>query len=91
MRLLVLDAYSDAGRRSLEAAGGTEAGGLYERLLRHLEPEATIDVGRPAERSFSLPSTGSVGDYDGVVWTGSDLTIYHSDGLSRSPWGRANP
>ena len=79
MRLLVLDAYSGTGRRSLKAAGGTEAGRLYERMLRHLESEATVDVGRPADGSFSLPSTVSLGDYDGVVWTGSDLTIYHSD------------
>ena len=79
MRLLVLDAYSESGRRSLQAAGGTAAGALYERLLSRLQPEATIEVGRPSEPSFSLPSTGSLADFDGVVWTGSDLTVRDSD------------
>jgi len=35
-RLLVLDAYAPEGRAAVRAAGGTEAGALYERMLRRL-------------------------------------------------------
>ncbi|MEN8158482.1 MAG: type 1 glutamine amidotransferase [Myxococcota bacterium] len=74
-RLLVLDAYAPEGRAALREAGGTEAGVLYERLLRRLDPAAVIDVAYPADPDPRLPSGAALGDYDGVVWTGSSLTI----------------
>ena len=39
LRLLVLDAYAPEGRAALEAAGGTEAGQLYQRMLIGLAPD----------------------------------------------------
>ena len=73
LRLLVLDAYAPEGRASLRAAGGTEAGVLYERMLQRLAPAAAIDVAYPADPGPALP--GPAG-YDGVAWTGSSLTIH---------------
>jgi GMP synthase (glutamine-hydrolysing) len=74
-RLLVLDAYAPEGRAAERAAGGTEAGALYERMLRHLEPDLVIDVAYPADPDPRLPSGAALADYDGVAWTGSSLTI----------------
>jgi GMP synthase (glutamine-hydrolysing) len=74
-RLLVLDAYAPEGRAAVRAAGGTEAGVLYERMLRHLEPDLVIDVAYPADPDPRLPSGAALADYDGVAWTGSSLTI----------------
>jgi len=75
LRLLVLDAYAAEGRAALRGAGGTEAGVLYRRLLGRLAPGAAVDVAFPADPDPQLPAAAALGDYDGVVWTGSSLTI----------------
>jgi GMP synthase (glutamine-hydrolysing) len=74
MRLLVLDAYDAAGRQALRGAGATLAGELYRRLLQRLEPDAKIDVAEYVETGFDLPV--ELGGYDGIVWTGSNLTVH---------------
>jgi GMP synthase (glutamine-hydrolysing) len=79
LHLLVLDAYAAEGRASLRAAGGHEAGVLYERMLRRLAPDATIDVAHPADPDPRLPAGAALADYDGVAWTGSSLTIYAAE------------
>lgn len=74
LRLLVLDAYDDAGRKALHIAGATLAGELYRRLLQALEPEARVDVVNHCEHGFEPPA--DLRSYDGIVWTGSNLTIH---------------
>ena len=73
-RLLVLDAYDAAGRQALQGAGATLAGELYRRLLAALLPEAVVDVAAHAADGF--PLAAPLGSYDGIVWTGSNLTIH---------------
>ena len=46
----------------------------YAAVLRELAPEATIDIGFPADADPRLPA--SLEAYDGVVVTGSSLTIH---------------
>lgn len=82
LRLLVLDAYAPEGRAAVRGAGGTEAGRLYERMLRALAPDAVVDLAYPADPDPRLPSGAALRDYDGVAWTGSSLTI-HDDGDPR--------
>ncbi len=79
LRLLVLDAYAPEGRAAVRGAGGTEAGRLYERMLRSLTRDAVIDIAYPADPDPKLPSGAALADYDGVCWTGSSLTIYATD------------
>ena len=79
LRLLVLDAYAPEGRAAVRGAGGTEAGRLYERMLRTLDPDAVIDVAHPADPDPHLPSGVALADYGGICWTGSSLTIYDTD------------
>jgi GMP synthase (glutamine-hydrolysing) len=74
LRLLVLDAYDAAGRQALAGAGATLAGELYRRLLQRLEPRAHIDVVAHEESGFAPPV--EIGGYDGIVWTGSNLTVH---------------
>jgi GMP synthase (glutamine-hydrolysing) len=75
LRFLVLDAYDDAGRKSLASVGARDAGSLYRDAIRTTETDATIDV-VPFTGSFALPNGAAVSDYDAVVWTGSNLTIH---------------
>lgn len=78
LRLLVLDAYPADGRQALRDVGATAAGALYERVLRSCAPGARVDIATPADPDFTLPAGVSLGDYDGIVWTGSSLTIHHA-------------
>ena len=77
LRFLVCDAYPREGRDGLQRAAATLAGTLYERLLHRLEPAAAVDILYPADVDVALPSRSALPEYDGVVWTGSSLTIYH--------------
>ncbi len=79
LRFLVCDAYPREGRAGLEKAGATLAGQLYERLLQRLEPQAHIDIIFPADTDVALPGGSALTDYDGIVWTGSSLTIYRDE------------
>jgi GMP synthase (glutamine-hydrolysing) len=78
LHLLVLDAYAPEGRAALRGAGGTEAGRLYERMLRALAPDAVVDIAYPADPDPQLPSGAALTDYDGFCWTGSSLTIHEA-------------
>ena len=84
LHLLVLDAYAPEGRAALRGAGGTEAGRLYERMLRALAPDAAIDVAYPADPDPRLPSGVALADYDGICWTGSSLTIHDAQRRPRA-------
>ncbi len=74
LRLLVLDAYDPAGRQALQGAGATLAGELYRRMLQRLEPGSVIDVVGAGESGFALPA--ALASYDGIAWTGSNLTVH---------------
>ncbi|MEO8602148.1 MAG: type 1 glutamine amidotransferase [bacterium] len=74
LRLLVLDAYDAAGRQALAGAGAALAGELYRRLLHGLEPEAHIDVAPFEAHGFAPPAP--LDRYDGIAWTGSNLTVH---------------
>jgi GMP synthase (glutamine-hydrolysing) len=74
LRLLVLDAYDAAGRQALSGAGARLAGELYQRLLERLEPDAAIDVVAHGDDGFALPA--ALDSYDGIAWTGSNLTVH---------------
>jgi GMP synthase (glutamine-hydrolysing) len=76
LRILVLDAYAPEGRAAVRGAGGTEAGRLYERMLRALDRDVAVDVAYPADPDPALPSGVALRDYDGIAWTGSSLTIH---------------
>ena len=85
LRLLVMDAYAPEGRAALRDAGATEAGSLYERMLRRVAEalvpggarDLVVDVAYPADADPGLPEGASLADYDGIAWTGSSLTIHH--------------
>lgn len=74
LRLLVLDAYAADGRAKLRAAGCSEAGTLYARMLKQLRPRAEVAVHFPADEGGE--SLGGLANWSGLAWTGSSLTVY---------------
>ena len=75
MRLLVLDGYSSAGRAALAGCGATEAGRLFQREVERISPASQIDIAFAAEATGGFPRGVGLGGYDGVLWTGSSLSV----------------
>lgn len=81
LRFLIIDGYSQKSRQELEAAGMKMAWVLYkELLLRHL-PGAVCEVWLPSDPGKEEPPSG-VETYDGIMWTGCNLTIYDKENAS---------
>lgn len=79
MRVAIIDAYSRQGRISLAAAGCTPAGELYARVAASHEPGYEYEILLPDAASRVLPEGVAAGDYDAVIWTGSELTVHHDN------------
>jgi len=52
---------------------------MFTDFLNREAPNATADVVFVADPDFALPPGTSIGDFDGFMWTGSDLTVYEVD------------
>ena len=79
LHFLISDGYSKKSRDELEAAGMQLAWKLYaDMLLQHL-PDASYDVLLPSDAGSELPTGTGIDNYDGMLWTGCNLTIYHLD------------
>ena len=79
LHFLVVDGYSREGRAELAAGGASEAGDLYQAMLKKCAPGSTVDIVYPADPDSSLPTGAAIADYDGICWTGSSLTVFEDD------------
>jgi len=79
VRFLIVDGYSRAGRDDLRAGGATTAGELYKRMLEETLPGSVAEILCPADPEAKLPTGAAIGQYDGIAWTGSSLTVYAED------------
>jgi GMP synthase (glutamine-hydrolysing) len=52
---------------------------MFKDFLAREAPNATTEVVFVADSDFALPEGTSIEDFDGFIWTGSDLTVYHTD------------
>jgi GMP synthase (glutamine-hydrolysing) len=84
LKLLIVDAYDPAGRAGLRLAGACLAGELYRRALTRLAPAAELDLLEFSGLGFELAEGVGLGDYDGIVWTGSSMTVHHDTPAVRS-------
>ena len=78
-RFIVVDGYAREGREDLAAGGATTAGDLYARMLKACLPGCEADIVCPADPDARLPQGAAIGQYAGIAWTGSSLTIYADD------------
>jgi GMP synthase (glutamine-hydrolysing) len=79
MRLLVVEGNVRAARERHRATYGLTPSESYAAVLKRLAPDAVCDIALPADEGFNLPEAGGLGEYDGVVITGSGLNIWKAE------------
>ena len=78
MNFLIIDGYSEKSRAALQAAGMRLAWQLYAEMLQSSVPDAHYDVFHPSDEGAQFPGAPELEKYDGIMWTGADLTINHT-------------
>jgi GMP synthase (glutamine-hydrolysing) len=79
LRICIVNCYPAASRENFDRSDVGHPHDLFRAFLRREAPNATTDLVFVADPDFALPAGTSIGDYDGFIWTGSDLTVYHTD------------
>ncbi|GGW28987.1 type 1 glutamine amidotransferase [Arenibacter certesii] len=75
MRLLIVEGNNENTRSQREAYGIMPYHLKFQEMLRGLVPKAQTDFAFPADVAIDLPTTSKLEQYDGVLWTGSSLSV----------------
>ena len=78
-RFCVVNCYPAASRENFDRSDVGHPHDLFRDFLRREAPNATTELVYVADPEFALPPGTSIEDFDGFIWTGSDLTVYHTD------------
>ena len=79
VKFLVVEGYDKAGRQRLESVGVRPASDTFAELLPELMPDGIpieVSMIQPADTPAHLAEVADLEQFDGVVWTGSSLTIH---------------
>jgi GMP synthase (glutamine-hydrolysing) len=79
LSIAILNGYPKTSRDRFDAQGVGHPHDMYADFLRRYVPAAAIDVLFVADLNDRLPTGTSLNAYDAAIWTGSDLTMYHTD------------
>ena len=77
--LCILNGYPRASRENFDLQGVGHPHDLFKEFFIRSLPKVHIDILFIADPDESLPEGTDLSSYDGYIWTGSDLTIYHLD------------
>lgn len=79
LRILIVNCYPRASRESFDRSDVGHPHDLYRAFLAREAPRATTEIVYVADPDFALPAGATVDDFDGFIWTGSDLCVYRTD------------
>jgi GMP synthase (glutamine-hydrolysing) len=79
LRICIVNGYPKESRENFDRSNVGHPHDLFRDFLRREAPNVTSEIVYVADPDFSLPSGTTIEDYDGFIWTGSDLTVYHTD------------
>ncbi len=79
LRLCIVNCYPKASRKNFDLSNVGQPHDLFLEFLRQQAPNASSEIVFVADPDFALPEGKSIEDFDGFIWTGSDLTVYHVD------------
>jgi GMP synthase (glutamine-hydrolysing) len=78
-RFCIANCYPAASRENFDRSDVGHPQDMFKDFLAREAPNASTEVVYVADPDFSLPEGTSVADFDGFIWTGSDLTVYNTD------------
>ena len=78
-RFCIVNCYPAASRENFDRSDVGHPQDMFKAFLAREAPNATTEVVYVADPGFSLPKGASIADFDGFIWTGSDLTVYNTD------------
>ena len=79
LRLCIVNGYPQASRENFDRSNVGHPHDLFKDFLSREAPNATSEIVYVADPDFALPEGTTIDDFDGYIWTGSDLTVYHVD------------
>ena len=77
--ICVLNGYPKASRDSFDLSGVGHPHDFFIDFLNRYIPSARVTLCFAADSRDILPEGCSIEQFDGIIWTGSDLTIFHHD------------
>lgn len=79
LRFLIVDGYPKPSRDQFVEVGMGLAGQLYADLLIQHLPDAEYNIMYSSDPGVELPGLDGIKAYDGILWPGCNLTVYHTD------------
>jgi GMP synthase (glutamine-hydrolysing) len=79
LRFCIVNCYPEASRKNFDLSDVGHPHDLFLDFLRREAPNASSEIVYVADPDFALPEGTTIDDFDGFIWTGSDLTVYHQD------------
>ena len=78
-RFCIVNCYPEASRKNFDRSDVGHPHDLFLDFLQREAPNASSEIVYVADPDFALPAGTGIEDFDGFIWTGSDLTVYHVD------------
>jgi GMP synthase (glutamine-hydrolysing) len=75
MKLLVVEGNNEETRAKRGRFGIPVYSELFRNLLENIDPNAKVEIAFPTDADKSLPTKNELEDYDGILWTGSSLSV----------------
>lgn len=79
LRFCIVNCYPQASRENFDRSNVGHPHDLIRDFLGQQAPNSTNELVFVADPDFALPAGSRIEDFDGFIWTGSDLTVYHVD------------
>ena len=78
-RFCIVNCYPAASRDNFDRSDVGHPHDMFKEFLQREAPNATTEIVYVADPDFSLPDGTTIEDFDGFIWTGSDLTVYDTE------------
>lgn len=78
-RFCIVNCYPKVSRENFDRSDVGHPHDMLRDFLRREAPNASSKIVYVADPDFVLPQGTTINDFDGFIWTGSDLTVYQVD------------
>lgn len=79
LSLAIINCYPKTSRENFDRQNVGHPHDMFMGAVKKFVPNAEFDLVFVADTDSALPSGANLQSYDGIIWTGSDLTLYHTD------------